>query len=172
MENLPCNLERSVVSNETERRYMRRIALSALLLCAASAQAFDGEMNFLTAEKGGLTHTLVLSEWKKDSRGVPSFDYVYEQRAGTCLFRLAGHAIADFVEEGGVLTFDVFNSQDEHGKEVPPILSYYGGGVSFSLPEKGPVREVGLAHKLKPDELASFCGNKDTKKLHVAFKRR
>lgn len=78
---------------------------------------------------------------------MPSFDYVYEQRAGTCLFRLAGHATAGFVEEGGVLTFDVFNSQDEHGKEVPPILSY--------------------THKLKPDELASFCGSKDTKKLRA-----
>jgi len=135
-------------------------------------QAFDGEVKFVTAEKDGLTHTLVLSQWKKDGRGVPSFDYEYEQRAGTCRFRLTGHAIADFQEEGGVLKFDVFNPEDEHGKEMPPILTYGGNGVSFSLPEKGPVREVGLAHKLKPDELASFCGSKDTKKLRVAFQRR
>lgn len=149
---------------------MKSIVLSALLLCAASAQAFDGEVKFTTTEKGGLTHTLVLSQWKKDGRGVPSFDYAYEQRAGTCRFSLAGRATAGFEEEGGVLTFDIFNPQDEHGKELQ-ILMYYDGGVIFSLPYKGPVREVGLVRKLKPDELASTCGSKDTKKLRVDFKR-
>lgn len=146
---------------------MKRIVLSALLMCVASAQAFDGEVKLTTTEKGGLTHTLMLSRWKKDGKGVPSFDYTYEQRAGACRFNLAGHATAGFVEEGGVLKFDVFNPEDEHGKEQPQILMYYDGGVIFSLPEKGPVREVGLAHKLKPDELASFCGSKDTKKLRA-----
>lgn len=150
---------------------MKRIVLSALLLCAASAQAFDGEVKFTTTEKGGLTHTLVLNQWKKDGRGVPSFDYSYEQRAGTCRFSLAGHATAGFEEEGGVLTFDIFNPEDEHGKEQQ-ILMYYDGGVIFSLPYKGPVREVGLVRKLKPDELASTCGSKASNKLRVAFQRR
>lgn len=151
---------------------MKRIVLSALLLCAASAQAFDGEVKLTTTEKGGLTHTLVLSRWKKDGKGVPSFDYTYEQRAGTCRFSLAGHATAGFVEEGGVLTFDIFNPEDEHGKEVPPILMYYDGEVIFSLPYKGPVREVGLVDKLKPDVLASTCGSKASNKLRVTFQKR
>jgi len=135
-------------------------------------QAFDGDVKFVTADKDGLTHTLVLSQWKKDGRGVPSFEYVYEQRAGTCLFRLAGHATAGFQEEGGVLTFDVFNPEDEHGKELPQILMFYDGGVHFSLPYKGPLREVGLIDKLKPDELASTCGSKASRRLSVAFQRR
>lgn len=151
---------------------MKKLVLGALILCATSAQAFDGELKFATTTKDGLAHTLVLSQWKKDGKGVPSFDYAYEQRAGSCSFRLAGHAIAGFEENGGTVTLDVANPEDEKGRELPQILIFHDHGVVFSLPLEGPVRKVSLIHKLKPDALASTCGSKESNRLSVSFQRR
>ncbi|MQA19867.1 hypothetical protein [Rugamonas rivuli] len=147
-----------------------KVMFAALLLCSSLGQAFDGAPSFST-KRAGVEHTLKLSRWKVNAKGVPSFDYVYEQQAGACRFKVAGHAIAGFDESGGEVVLDVFNPEDGKGKAMPQILVFYDEAVTMVLPLKGAVREVSFDDELSDAQLRSSCGKKANAKLSVMFRQ-
>jgi hypothetical protein len=147
---------------------MTKRILYALMFCTGLAQAFPGTPTF-TTRIAGVEHTLALSHWQVNGKGVPSFDYVYEQRAATCHFRLAGHAIGLTEEVNGKVELVVFNPQDDKGHEAPQVVTYGSEGVSFELPYKGPLREVGLASRLTPAQRSQACAKGDDEGLWVDF---
>jgi len=147
----------------------QKAVFSALLLCSAASQAFDGTPSFTTRE-GGVEHTLKLSQWKVDAKGLPSFDYVYEQQAGACHFKVAGHATAGFEERGGKVQLDVFNPEDGKGKELAQILMFYDDAVTMTLPLKGALRQVSFDDELTAAQQRASCGKKKDAKLAVLFR--
>lgn len=136
---------------------MKKTLLCVLLLCSGAGHAFDGTLKFVT-RNAGVEHALALSRWQVDRKGVPSFDYAYEQRAGKCLFKLAGHAVAGFAEQGGKVELEVFNPQADNGKELPQILMFYDDAVALTLPFKGQPRQVGFDDELTAAQRALACG--------------
>jgi hypothetical protein len=151
---------------------MNKMLLPALFFCigAAHAQGFKGT-TVLTSRHAGVDHTLRLSHWHTDARGVPAFDYVYEQRAGACQFSLAGHAEAEFEEVRGKVELNVFNPQDEKGRQMPPIVAYDSDDVTFSLPYKGALRTVGLRSLMPPAMRARACDKGDDDGLTLQFSK-
>nr|WP_314547714.1 hypothetical protein [uncultured Massilia sp.] len=149
---------------------MKKTLTFALLLCCSLARAFEGSPTFST-NVSGVEHTLALSHWQVDGRGVPSFDYVYEQHAGACQFRLAGHATAMFEEVGGKVELNVFNPEDEQGRELPQVVLFHGPAMSLTLPYEGKLHRVGLTTKVKPEQKERACAGRDGKRLSVLFQR-
>ncbi|MQA40801.1 hypothetical protein [Rugamonas aquatica] len=147
-----------------------KVLFAALLLCSSLSQAFDGAPSF-TTKRAGVEHTLKLSQWKVDAKGVPSFDYVYEQQAGACRFKVAGHAIAGFEEKGGKAVLEVFNPEDGKGKAMPPILMFYDEAVTLVLPLKGALQQVSFDDELSDAQLRGSCGKKTDAKLSVLFRQ-
>lgn len=141
-----------------------------LLLCGGPVQAFDGAPSFST-RAGGAEHTLTLSHWVRDNRGMPSFDYLYQQRAGACRFQLAGHVIAITGERDGKAELEVYNPQNDDGSEAPPVTMFYDDRVSMTLPYKGKIHEVGLSGTLTTALLAQVCTKRHDKKLSVDFRK-
>lgn len=148
---------------------MKKYLICAALMCCGLARAFDGAPTFVL-RSGGVEHTLTISAWKQDRKGVPSFDYVYEQRAGSCHFRLSGHAVAGFDEQGGKVELEVFNPESEDGRELPQILMFYDGAVSMTLPLKGAPRQAGFRDALTAAQRNQTCGAHQPK-LALSFKR-
>jgi hypothetical protein len=147
---------------------MKTTLFCAILLSTGLARAFDGAPTF-TTKTGHVEHTLALSHWQVDARGVPSFDYVYQQRAGACRFQLAGHLIAITGERDGKAELEVYNPQNDDGSEAPPVTMFYDDSVSMTLPYKGKVHEVGLSGTLTTAQLAQVCTKRHDKKLSVDF---
>ncbi len=147
-----------------------KVIFAALLLCSSLSQAFDGAPSF-TVKRAGVDHTLKLSQWKVDGKGVPSFDYVYEQQAGACHFKVAGHAIAGFEERAGKVVLDVFNPEDGKGKAMPQILMFYDEAVTLTLPLKGALGQVSFDDELTDAQLRGSCGKKPDAKLSVLFRQ-
>ena len=145
---------------------MKKTLLSALFFCigTAHAQGFEGT-TVLRSRHAGVDHTLSLSHWHIDAKRVPGFDYVYEQRAGACKFSVAGHAEAEYEEVDGKIELNVFNPQDEKGRQMPPIVAYDSGDLTFSLPYKGALRTVGLRSAMPPAMRARACDKGDDEGL-------
>lgn len=122
---------------------MNKTILCLLLLCSGASQAFDGTQQYVV-KRGGVEHTLALSHWQVDRKGLPSFDYSYRQQAGACNFRLDGKVVAGFDEQGGKVELEVFNPQGDDGKELPQVLMFYDDVLTLSLSYKGAPRQVGL----------------------------
>ena len=148
---------------------MKKIIVTVLLLCSGLGQAFEGTVAYAT-RSAGIEHKLALSHWRVDRKGVPSFDYAYEQRAGACTFKLAGRAVAGFDEQGGKIELEVFNPQGDDGKELPQILMFYDGEVTFTLPFKGAPRQVGFDDELTSAQRARSCGGRKAK-LSLLFRK-
>lgn len=151
---------------------MNKTLLLALFFCmgAAHAQGFEGTP-VLTSRHAGVDHTLRLRHWRTDAKGVPAFDYVYEQRAGACKFSLAGHAEAEFEEVRGKVELTVFNPQDEKGRQMQPIVAYDSDDLTFSLPYKGALRTVGLRSPMPPAMRARACDKGDDEGLTLKFNK-
>jgi hypothetical protein len=147
---------------------MRTTLLCTLLLYVGLAQAVEGTPTFMT-KIAGVEHTLRIERWKTDANGVPSFDYVYEQHAGACRFRLAGHAVAVYDEVGGKVELAVFNPQDAKGRELPPVVGYEGDDVALTLPYKGPLHKVSLRSPMPPGLRKQACAKGDDEGLTVDF---
>lgn len=148
---------------------LKKTALCLLLLSSGASQAFDGTLKFVTRSEG-VEHTLLISHWQVDRKGVPSFDYAYRQQAGSCQFKLDGHVVADVEEHGGKAELVVFNPEDDNGKELPPIVTYSDDTVSMTLPYKGAPRQVGLSSaRLTPAQHAHSCGPHRDDRLSVSF---
>lgn len=130
--------------------------------------ATEGDARF-KLKAGGVEHSLQVSQYQLDKRGIPSFDYVYEQRAGGCRFSVTGHAVAGFDESRGKPELEVYNLQDDDGKELPPILAYYDDASTFTLPYKGAPKQVSFDHTLSPEQLKRSCGAKDNAQLSLLF---
>ncbi|MYM94005.1 hypothetical protein [Duganella vulcania] len=147
-----------------------KVIFAALLLCSSLSQAFDGAPSF-TAKRAGIEHTLKLSQWKVDGKGVPSFDYVYEQQAAGCRLKVVGRATAGFEEKGGKVVLDVFNPEDGKGKALPQILMFYDDTVTLTLPLKGTLQQVSFDDELTDAQLRGSCGKKSDAKLSVLFRQ-
>jgi len=150
---------------------MRTLILCALALCASAAQAFDGESRF-KLNAAGVEHSLQVSAYKVDKKGVPSFDYVYEQHAGACHFSLSGHAVAGFEENKGKVELEIFNPQGDDGKALPQILVYYDDAATFTLPYKGALKQVSFDGTLSAEQLKRSCGKKNSEQLSLVFKQK
>ncbi|WP_374584412.1 hypothetical protein [Pseudoduganella sp.] len=131
-------------------------------------QAADAGSRF-KLNSGGVEHSLQVSRYQVDNKGVPSFDYVYEQRAGSCRFSVTGHAVAGFDESKGKVELEVFNLQDDDGKPLPQILVYYDDASTFTLPFKGAPRQVSFDRTLSPEQLKRSCGSQDSAQLSLLF---
>lgn len=150
---------------------MKKFALCALLLCSGAGQAFDGTQKYVT-KNAGVEHTLALSHWQVDAKGVPSFDYTYQQQAGSCRFKLEGHVVAGFEEQGGKVELEVFNPEDDNGKELPQVLMFYDDTLTMSLPLKGEPRRVGLSStRMTEAQRAHSCGPGAKERLAVSFRQ-
>lgn len=141
-----------------------------LLFCTGLAQAFDGAPTFATTS-AGVAHMLALSHWKVDKRGVPSFDFVYEQHAGACRFRLAGHADAVTEEVHGKVEPAVYNPEDDQGRAMPQIVVFDSDDVAFSLPYKGALNKISLRSALSPALKARACDKGNDEGLTVDFRK-
>jgi hypothetical protein len=121
----------------------------------------------------GIEHRLVLSNWQTDRKGVPSFDYVYEQRAGACQFRLAGHVVGVTEEVRGKVELIVYNGQDDKGREAPSVVAFDSDDLVLSLPfkEVGPLHKVGLVSRLTPEQQAHACAKGNDEGLRVGFRK-
>lgn len=147
---------------------MKKTLLYALLLCSGVADAFPGSPRFAT-KIAEVEHTLALSHWVVDGKGIPSFDYVYEQRAGTCHFRLAGHAVGVTETVDGKVELAVFNPQDDKGREMPQIVTFDSDDATLSLPYKGTLRGVGFVTRLDAGQRAHACAKGNDEGLRVHF---
>lgn len=146
---------------------MKKTLLYTLLLCSGLAQAFDGAPVFTTRDDGA-EHTLTLSHWTHDRQGIPSFDYVYVQRRGTCQFRLAGHLSGITVQNHGKTELEVYNGERADGTESQTVM-FDDGTVTVNLPYKGKLRDVGLNAMLKADQRKQLCTRKHEETLTVYF---
>jgi hypothetical protein len=101
---------------------------------SAAAQAFTGTLN-LSAKSVAVSRTLVMSHWQVDKRGVPSFDYRYQQSGPGCAYQRDGHAVAGFEDNGDSVELEVYNPQDAGGKAGAPITVFYDKNkpVIFSM---------------------------------------
>lgn len=147
---------------------MTKRFLYALLLCSSLAQAFPGTPKF-TTRIAGVEHTLVLTHWQVDRKGIPSFDYAYEQRASTCHFQLAGHAVGLTENVKGKVELVVFNPQDDQGREMPPVVTFDSTNATLSLPFKGALHKVGLVSRLTPTQRARACAKGGDDGLWINF---
>ncbi|WP_322403938.1 hypothetical protein [Massilia luteola] len=147
---------------------MKTTLFCAILLSTGLARAFDGAPTF-TTKTGHVEHTLALSHWQVDARGVPSFDYVYKQHAGTCRFQLTGHAVAVYDEVNGKVELAVFNPQDASGRELPPVVGYEGDDVALTLPYKGPLQKISLRSPMPSALRTQACAKGDDEGLTVDF---
>lgn len=142
--------------------------LSLNLGAMKDSHATDAEPRF-KLHSGGVEHSLRVSQYKVDNKGVPSFDYVYEQKAGSCRFSVTGHAVAGFDESRGKVELEVFNLQDDDGKALPQVLVYYDDASTFTLPYNGALKQVSFDRTLSPEQLESSCGSKESAQLSLLF---
>lgn len=119
--------------------------------------SIGGDTRF-TQTVAGVEHSLSLGRINVDKKGAHAFDYVYEQRAGECRFNMKGHAVQ----------VDVFNPEDENGKELPQIVMYESDGVSLTLPLDGAPRNISVDGTLTPEQAKRSCA-KNGGKLSLIF---
>ncbi|WEF30827.1 hypothetical protein [Pseudoduganella chitinolytica] len=115
---------------------MKKPLLSLLLCCAAgAAAAFTGTVD-TKRQDGAVTRSLSVSNWKVDGRGVPSFDFRFNQTGGGCDYRREGRAVAGFDVNDGKVELQVYSGQDDSGNEGPQMLILYANDedVVFSMP--------------------------------------
>jgi hypothetical protein len=148
----------------------KKILFSLLLPAAITSHAFDGTPQLATRQAGA-EHTLKLSHWKVDAKGVPSFDYTYEQSAGACRFTVSGHAVAGFEERNGKAVLDVFNPEDGKGKAMGQILMFYDDAVTLTLPLNGALRQVSFDDTLTDAQLPKTCLKQKDAQLSVLFQQ-
>jgi len=147
-----------------------------LLFCSALAQAsgplprFEGAPRF-AAGVAGVAHTLVISRWQVDRKGVPSFDYKYEQRAGGCRFQISGHAVGVFDIVKGKVELVVFNPEDETGAERPAIVVFEDGAATLTLRADGSLREVRLSSPVPQLQRERVCAKGDQDGLSITLHR-
>lgn len=151
---------------------MKKLFFVALIFgCGlARADGFEGTVK-LGAKHGSVVHTLNLSRWHVDTKGMPSFDYVYEQEKGACQFRVAGHADKVLEVVNGKMEPVVFNPEDAMGRALPPVVAYDSDDISFSLPFKGAVNKVGLRSPMPATLRARACDKGDDEGLNLVFTR-
>lgn len=111
------------------------IPVACLLAACAARISTAADLHF--AEKlGGVSHDLRIANLKTDARGVPSFDYSYQQQGQACVVTLAGTAVAGYDEVGGKVELEVYNPQGSDGKEMPSILAFHDGEANFTVARK------------------------------------
>lgn len=114
----------------------KTFVLAALISLSSLCHAQPLAQNYAYS-KHGIAYSLAISNWVVDKRGIPSFDYVYEQKGGkdgVCDFQKSGHAVADYEEDGKNVEITVYNAQNDASMNDAEIMSYSddNGGVTFS----------------------------------------
>lgn len=140
------------------------------MLYCCSASAFDGTPAF-SKTTAGIDHALTLSHWTLDAKGIPSFDYVYQQHSGTCQFRLSGHVNGITEERDGKTQLEVYNPQTDDGSAAPQLVMFYDDTVTITLPYKGTLRDVGIDGTLAEAQRTQVCTRKKDKKLSIEFRK-
>jgi hypothetical protein len=148
---------------------IKKLVLCALAMCSGSGQAFEGAPKLIT-KASGIEQVLTLNHWTIDGRGVPSFDYVYEQRAGGCPVKLAGHAVAGYDEQEGKVELEVYNPEDDNGKELAQILMFYDRDVIMTLPFDGSLSEVSFDYTQDETEQQLTCENMTAMPFSTLFR--
>jgi hypothetical protein len=149
---------------------MKKTFFCALLLYSCLPQAFAGDTKF-TTRIAGVEHSLSLRPGQPGKEGVPSYDYVYEQRAGRCHFKLAGHAVGLAEEIDGKMALIQYNGQDSKGRETPPVVAFDSDDLTLSLPARGGLRQAGIRAPLEPAQRARACAKVDDEGLTVMFRK-
>ncbi|KGF78882.1 hypothetical protein IA69_27630 [Massilia sp. JS1662] len=104
-------------------------------------------------------------------KGVPSFDYVYQQHTTSCQFRLAGHVDGITEERDGKTMLEVYNPQKDDGSPATPVVMFYDDTVTITLPYKGQLRDVGISGTLTPAQRAQVCARTKDNKLSIEFRK-
>lgn len=141
----------------------------AVFSISSVSLAFQGDLQFKRTT-GGVAHSAKLSNWRVDKKGVPSFDYVYEQSGPGCGYRSEGKAIAGFDEYKGKIELEIYNPEDAKGRETGQILIFYNNDISMTLQLKESMQNMSFSfvNILNKDELARSCLKK-TERLSVSF---
>jgi hypothetical protein len=149
---------------------MKRTLYFALMVYSCSAAAFDGMPKF-SKTVAGVGHTLTLSNWTLDTRGIPSFDYVYQQHTTSCQFQLAGRVDGITEERDGKTMLEVYNPQNDDGSAATQVTMFFDDTVTITLPYKGRPRDVGISGTLTPAQRAQVCTRTKDNKLSVEFRK-
>jgi hypothetical protein len=147
------------------------LALACLLTLSSVAHAFKGELSF-TKSQANVEHSLKLSNWRVNKKGIPSFDYSYSQTGPGCEFRASGNIVAGFDEYDGKIELQIYNPEDERGRETGQVLLFNDDATNFTLPykESRQAGSVGFGRTLTADEQKKSC-QKKSDRLSVHFKR-
>ncbi|NKI71267.1 hypothetical protein GN109_17730 [Collimonas pratensis] len=151
---------------------MKKIILFlSFVTLSSGAYSFQGTVQISNSESG-VERTIQLSKWRVDSKGVPSFNYVYGEKTASCKYEIAGRAIAGFEEDGKKVDLEVYNPQDAQGNEMAQILAFHDDSVTLTLPvkEKNQGNVVTFEAALSTDARRKSCV-KNTDHLTVVFKK-
>ncbi len=148
--------------------------LSAFLMLSSAAHSFPGTIDF-TQSKAGVEHAITLKNWHVDKRGVPSFDYFYSQKKAACEYKVEGHAIAGFVENGKKAELEVLNMENQktHKEEQVLVLYDNDNAVNFALPLEDAQQKhsVNFYADLTKNARKKDCANK-TDEINIFFKKK
>jgi hypothetical protein len=143
------------------RQFLSPLLAMHLAASAAAVQNFSFPVK-LSARDAAASRQLTITAWRVDKRGVPSFDYSYSQVGRGCEYRRVGHAQASFTVYQGILTLDIYNPQDENGKESEQIGLFEDevNGVDFSMPVEGKAKAfwVSFDDPMMKKSLGAKCG--------------
>jgi len=140
------------------------------MLYSCGAAAFDGTPTF-SKKFAGVGHTLTLSRWTLDTKGNPSFDYVYQQHTTSCHFRLAGRVDGITEERDGKTMLEVYNPQNNDGGAATQVVMFFDDTVTITLPYKGDLRTVGISGTLTPAQSAQVCTSTKNNKLSIELRK-
>jgi hypothetical protein len=146
------------------------ILLLSFVALSGGAYSFQGTVQ-ISNSKSGVEHSIQLSKWHVDSKGVPSFNYVYSQKTASCKYEMSGRAIAGFEEDGKKVDLEVYNPQDAQGNEMEQILAFHDDSVTLTIPvkEKNQGKLVTFEAALSADARRKSCV-KNAENLTVVFK--
>ncbi len=149
---------------------MKRILYFAFMLYSCGAAAFDGTPTF-SKTVAGVGHTLTLSHWTLNTKGIPSFEYVYVQHTTSCQFRLAGRVDGITEERDGKTMLEVYNPQNDDGGAATQVIMFFDDTVTITLPYQGHLRDVGISGTLTAAQRAQVCTRPKNNKLSIELRK-
>lgn len=143
-----------------------------MLLSACGASVASAAPIQFAEKQANITHTLLVDNLKMNAKGVPSFDYTYTQRSGSCEYVVRGKAVAGHEEANGKIELEVHNPQGSDGKQAPALLNFYDGEDNFILPYKQVLKPTSVTYLKVLDEpaRAKTC-DRGADRIEIVFKK-